>query len=48
VLGKLKPLMSGAFKALTYRKHAQTCLGAFAYRFNHGFDWRELDRQALR
>jgi hypothetical protein len=34
VLGNLKTMMSGAFKALKYRKYAQTYLGAFAYRFN--------------
>jgi hypothetical protein len=34
--------MSGAFKALKYRKYAQTSLGAFAYRFNHRFDLRDL------
>jgi hypothetical protein len=35
-------MMSGAFKALKYRKYAQTYLGAFAYRFNHRFDLRDL------
>jgi hypothetical protein len=35
-------MMSGAFKALKYRKYAQTYLGAFAYRFNHRFDLREM------
>ena len=34
--------MSGAFKALKYRKYAQTYLGTFAYRFNHRFDLRDL------
>jgi hypothetical protein len=34
LLGNLKTMMSGAFKALKYRKYAQTYLGAFAYRFN--------------
>jgi hypothetical protein len=42
VLGNLKTMMSGAFKALKYRKYAQTYLGAFAYRFNHRFDLREM------
>jgi transposase-like protein len=42
VLGNLKTMMSGAFKALKYRKYAQTYLGAFAYRFNHRFDLRDL------
>jgi hypothetical protein len=32
VQGNLKTMMSGAFKALKYRKYAQTYLGAFAYR----------------
>jgi hypothetical protein len=35
-------MMSGAFKALKYRKYAQTYLGAFAYRFNHRFDLHEM------
>jgi hypothetical protein len=34
VLGNLKTMMSGAFKALKYRKYVETYLGAFAYRFN--------------
>jgi hypothetical protein len=42
VLGNLKTIMSGTFKALKYRKYAQTYLGAFAYRFNHRFDLRDL------
>jgi hypothetical protein len=42
VLGNLKTMMLGAFKALKYRKYAQTYLGAFAYRFNHRFDLREM------
>ena len=42
VLGNLKTMMSGAFKALKYRKYAQTYLGAFAYRFNHRFDLRNM------
>jgi hypothetical protein len=42
VLGNLKTMMSGAFKALKYRKYVQTYLGAFAYRFNHRFDLRDL------
>ena len=42
MLGNLKTMMSGAFEALKYRKYAQTYLGAFAYRFNHRFDLREL------
>jgi len=42
VLGNLKTMMSGAFKALKYRKYAQTDLGVFAYQFNHRFDLREM------
>ncbi len=42
LLGNLKIMMSGAFKALKYRKYAQTYLGAFAYRFNHRFDLRNM------
>lgn len=42
VLCNLKTMRSGAFKALKYRKYAQNYLGAFAYRFNHRFDLRDL------
>lgn len=42
VPGNLKTMMSGAFKALNYRKYAQTCLGAFACRFSHRFDLRAM------
>ena len=42
VLGNLKTMMSGAFKALKFRKYAQSYLDAFAYRFNHRFDLRNL------
>jgi hypothetical protein len=42
VLGNLKTMMSGAFKALKYRKYAQTYLGPFAYRGNHRLDLRDL------
>jgi hypothetical protein len=34
--------MSGAFKALKYRKYAQTYLGAFAYRFKYRFNLPDL------
>ncbi len=30
------------FCRANYRKYAQTYLGAFAYRFNHRFDLRDL------
>jgi ISXO2-like transposase domain/Transposase zinc-ribbon domain len=42
VLGNLKTTLAGAFKALKYRKYAQTYLAAFAYRFNRRFDLRGL------
>jgi hypothetical protein len=42
VLGNLKTMMAGAFKALKFRKYAQSYLDAFAYRFNHRFDLRGL------
>ena len=42
VLGNLKTMTSGAFKALKFRKYAQPYLDAFAYRFNHRFDLRGL------
>ena len=42
LLGNLKTMMSGAFKALKYRKYPQPYLGAFAYRLNHRFDLRDL------
>jgi uncharacterized ParB-like nuclease family protein len=35
-------MLAGAFKALKYRKNAQSYLAAFAYRFNHRFDWCDL------
>jgi hypothetical protein len=38
VLGNLKTMLSGAYKALDYSKYAQRYLGAFAYRFNRRFD----------
>lgn len=38
VLGNLKTMLSGAYKAFGYAKYAQRYLGAFAYRFNHRFD----------
>ncbi len=38
VLGNLKTMVSGAYKAFAYSKYAQRYLGAFAYRFNRRFD----------
>lgn len=38
VLGNLKTMMSGAYKAVVYGKYADHYLGAFAYRFNRRFD----------
>jgi hypothetical protein len=40
--GKLKTTLAEAFKALKFRKYAQTYVAAFAYRFNHRFDLRDL------
>lgn len=42
VLGNLKTMMSGAYKALGYRKYGGRYLGAFAYRFNRRFDLADL------
>jgi hypothetical protein len=42
VLGNLKTMLSGAYKAFKYAKYAQSYLGAFAYRFNRRFDLAEL------
>jgi hypothetical protein len=41
VLGNLKTMLASAYKALKFRKYAQTYLAAFAYRFNHRFDLRD-------
>ena len=38
VLGNLKTMLSGAYKAFKYSKYADNYLGAFAYRFNRRFD----------
>ena len=38
VLGNLKTMLSGAYKAFGYGKYADRYLGAFAYRFNRRFD----------
>jgi hypothetical protein len=38
VLGNLKTMLSGAFKAFKYGKYGDRYLGAFAYRFNRRFD----------
>jgi len=42
VLGNLKTMVSGAYKAFGYRKYADRYLGAFAYRFNRRFDLADL------
>lgn len=42
VLGNLKTMLSGAYKAFGYRKYAERYLSAFAYRFNRRFDLAEL------
>ena len=38
MLGNLKTMLSGAYKAFGYSKFADRYLGAFAYRFNRRFD----------
>ena len=42
VLGNLKTMLSGAYKSCGYSKHADHCLGAFAYRSNRRFDLADL------
>ena len=42
VLGNLKTMLSGAYKAFKYTKYANHYLGAFAYRFNRRFDLADL------
>ena len=42
VLGNLKTMVSGAYKAFGYAKYAHRYLGAFAYRFNRRFDLADL------
>ena len=42
VLGNLKTMVSGAYKAFGYRKYADRYLGALAYRFNRRFDLADL------
>ena len=42
MLGNLKTMVSGAYKAFGYRKYADGYLGAFAYRFNRRFDLADL------
>ena len=42
ILGNLKTTLHGAFHSLDWAKHADTYLGAFAYRFNRRFDLRDL------
>ncbi len=42
VLVNLKTMVSGAYKALGYRKYGHRYLGAFAYRFNRRFDLADL------
>jgi hypothetical protein len=41
-LGNLKTMISGAFKALKYRKCCQTSLVGFAYGLKHRFNTREM------
>ena len=42
MLGNLKTMVSGAYKAFGYRKYAERYLAAFAYRFNRRFDLADL------
>jgi transposase-like protein len=42
VLGNLKTMVSGAYKAFGYTKYADRYLAAFAYRFNRRFDLADL------
>ena len=42
VLGNLKTMLSGAYKAFGYCRYANRYLGAFAYRFNRRFDLADL------
>ena len=42
VLGNLKTMLSGAYKAFGYAKYAERYLGAFAYRFNRRFNLADL------
>ena len=42
VLGNVKTMLSGAYKAFGYAKYANRYLGAFAYRFNRRFDLADL------
>lgn len=44
VLGNLKTMIRGGYKAFKYGKYASQYLGAFAYRFNLRFDLREMLR----
>ena len=42
ILGNLKTSLHGAFHSLSWAKHADSHLAAFAYRFNRRFDLRDL------
>jgi len=42
VLGNLKTMLAGAYKAFAYAKYACRYLGAFAYRFNRRFNLADL------
>lgn len=47
VLGNLKTMISGAYKAFRYGKYGHQYLGAFAYRFNRRFDLAGLVVQLI-
>ena len=47
VLGNLKTMIKGGYKAFKFAKYASHYLGAFAYRFNARFDLRALLRSLI-
>ena len=47
VLGNLKTMINGAYKAFKFGKYASQYLGAFAYRFNRRVNLRSLLRDLL-
>ena len=42
ILGNLKTMIGGGYKAFKFNKHASHWLGAFAYRFNHRVNLQAL------
>lgn len=47
VLGNLKTMLAGAYKAFAYAKYARRYLGAFAYRFNRRFNLADLPARLI-